>query len=165
MHKVHAAKPLHSVAGVKAKVYFGRPRPCTVRITVIFINREGSRTAVPPSRQFFVQQRMCKKKAAETRVQTIVLCMCRTLQSVLIRGWVCFESCTDVTVQETERKVKYTGALRFLITWREWEMSFQCELFGSRVWLNLPHQHERQKWHEYGGNYGGWDGGFDFQEI
>ncbi len=33
------------------------------------------------------------------------------------------------------QKVKYTWALRFLITWREWERSFQCELLGSLVYI------------------------------
>ncbi len=27
------------------------------------------------------------------------------------------------------------AGVRFLITWREWERRFQCELFGSRAWF------------------------------
>ncbi len=59
---------------------------------------------------------MCKKKTAETRVQTIVLRMCRTRQSALICGLVCFDTSTDAAVRETEWNAESEVCLGLKIT-------------------------------------------------
>ncbi len=91
LHKAHAAEPPHSAAGVKTRLY---------------TYAHHSRAPCPCAGNFLYNS-TCKKKAAETRVQTIVLRMYRTRQSALILlCFVCFESCTDAAVREMERNAE-----------------------------------------------------------
>ncbi len=128
MHKARAAEPPHSAAGVKAKVYFGLPCPCTIRIA-LFSSSGGLTYSRAPVRskkiacmcmwwmavrepswwwQLCNADDVCNgaynsSRKSQQRLESKQLyCACVELGNLRSSGWVCFVSCTDASVRETE---------------------------------------------------------------
>ncbi len=117
MHKAHAEKPAHSAARVKAKEYFGSPRlhPSALHN---FHNQEGSSSAPHPHASNCLYYSACARKRQQRLESKQLYCACVEF------GNPC-SSADDYDLKDVRTprvhenrtwKVRYTWALRFLIT-------------------------------------------------
>ncbi len=101
-----AALHTHAQMRIKAKVYFGRPRPHTVLITSFSSSRGLAESRAPrPSAGNFLRPR-------KSSWWYCAVCMCWARPSALFCGWVYFECCADAAVRETERNAESEEAFR-----------------------------------------------------